>query len=101
VKINEIHETLPRGYGRLWEPLVIWVAMHIFHVSGHAATYFMTGSGDTTLNYVENGCYVILAFLATIVWSLLDRQRANYVTLHSWFRIWIRYTLAGTLFSYA
>jgi hypothetical protein len=85
---------------RFWEPLVAWVAIHVFHLSGHATTYFPTGSGDTTLNYVENYCYVVLAFAGTIVWSLLDRKRTNYVTLHSWFRIWIRFTLAATLLSY-
>jgi hypothetical protein len=69
-------------------------------LSGHATTYFQTGSGDTKLNYVENYCYLVLAFIGTIVWSLLDRKRTGYVTLHSWFRIWIRYTLAFTMLSY-
>jgi hypothetical protein len=85
---------------RVWHPVVQWVAVHIFHIAGHAATYFETGSGDTTLDYVENYCYVVLAFIGTMVWSLLDRKRTNYITLHSWFRIWLRYTLAATLFGY-
>jgi len=88
------------AYRRFWEPLVTWVAIHVFHLSGHATTYFPTGSGDTTLNYVENYCYVVMAFAGTIVWSLLDRKRTDYVTLHSWFRIWIRFTLAATLLAY-
>jgi hypothetical protein len=87
-------------YLRAWEPLVEWVAVHVFHVGGHAATHFPTGSGDTTLNYVENYCYLVLAFAGTIVWSLLDRKRRDYATLHTYFRKWIRYTLALTLLSY-
>jgi hypothetical protein len=88
------------AFSRVWQPCVIWVAVHVFGLSGHAATYFETGSGDTTLGYVENYCYVVLAFAGTLVWSLLDRKRANYTTLHAWFRIWIRFTLAATLLAY-
>jgi hypothetical protein len=93
--------TLPQwDIGLLPKAAVIWVATHVFDVSGHAATYFMTGSGDTTLAYVENLCFVVLALLGAVVWSLLDRKRKDYATLHAWFRIWMRFTLALILFEY-
>jgi hypothetical protein len=82
------------------ETVVPWVAIHVFHLSGQAVTYFPTGSGDTVLDYVEVYCYVVFAFLGTIVWSLLDWKRKEYVTLHAWFRIWIRFTLGMTLLAY-
>jgi uncharacterized membrane protein YphA (DoxX/SURF4 family) len=79
---------------------VPWVAIHVFHLSGRAVTYFPTGSGDTTLAYVENLCYLVIALAATLAWSVADRKRKDYRKLHGWLRILIRYTLALTMFGY-
>jgi hypothetical protein len=87
-------------YVSWWHILCPWIAVDLFHLSGRAVTYFPTGSGDTTLAYIQNLCYLVLAVFFTVVWSVLDRRRAEYTTLHAWFRIWIRYVLAFTLFSY-
>ena len=43
------------------------IAIHIFHLSGQPTTYFPTGSGDTTLAYIENVAYVVLALIGTLV----------------------------------
>lgn len=91
---------LSHAYISAWHALVPWVAIHIFHLSGVRTTYFPTGSGDTTLAYVQNLCYLLFALLATIVWSLADYQRPDYRWLHSWLRVLVRYTLVFTLFSY-
>src|SRR5215831_5376174 len=87
-------------YTRMWHDVVPWVAIHIFHVTGRAATYFRTGSGDTTLQYIQNLLYLVLSLVATLIWSILDRRRPDYRTLHGWLRLLVRYTLAFTLFSY-
>jgi hypothetical protein len=91
---------IERPYVWLWHKITPWVAQHLFHLSGARITYFMTGSGDTTLDYVQNLLFVLIAALATLVWSLLDRKRKDYGTLHAWLRILVRFTLALTLFSY-
>jgi uncharacterized membrane protein YphA (DoxX/SURF4 family) len=77
-----------------------WVATHVFHITGRAATFFRTGSGDTTLQYILALLYLVVALVATLVWSILDRRRPNYRTLHDWLRLLVRYTLAFTLFGY-
>jgi hypothetical protein len=77
-----------------------WVAIHVFHLSGQRTTYFPTGSGDTTLAWIENLLFVVAALLGTLVWSLLDRKRFEYRTAHAWLRLLLRYTLAFTLLSY-
>ena len=87
-------------YTRLWHALVPWVATRVFHLSGKAVTYFPTGSGDTTLAYIENLCYLVIAVVATVIWSILDRNRKEYRQLYFWFHILIRYTLAITMLSY-
>jgi len=91
---------LGQFYFRAWHALVPWVAIHIFHLSGQPTTYFVTGSGDTTLAYIQNLCYLVFALAATIVWSLVDRRRRDYRKLHAWLRIAVRYTLALTMFGY-
>jgi len=45
-------------------------------------------------------CTLVVAVLATVAWSILDRKRENYVTLYKWFRLFIRICLAGQMFGY-
>ena len=89
-----------RYWVNLWQALIPWVAIHVFGVTGRAATYFRTGSGDTTLQYVANLLYLAVALAGAALWSVLDRKRTNYLKLDGWLRLWVRYTLAFTLFSY-
>ena len=83
-----------------WHKLTPWVAQHLFHLSGTRITYFPTGSGDTTLDYIQNFLFAVIALLGALVWSLLDRKREQYGTLYAWLRILVRFTLAITLFEY-
>jgi len=87
-------------YRRLWNTIVPWVAIHIFHLSGSVVVYRPTGSGDTTLDYVHAFSLLVLAAAIAVVWSLFDRQRSEYRTLHAWLRLLVRYTLGITLLSY-
>jgi len=89
-----------QAYNNVWQTVVQWVAIHAFHLSGPVTVYRFTGSGDTTLDYIQNLCFLVLAFAAALVWSIIDRRRTNYQTLHGWLRLLVRYTLAITLFSY-
>jgi len=84
----------------VWQMICPWVAIHVFGLSGQRTTYFITGSGDTTLAYIQNLLILLLSLGATLVWSILDRRRANYRLLHAWLRLLVRYTLALTLFTY-
>lgn len=87
------------GMGRLWpmRQITLWTAAHILHVT---ATVHPTGAGDTAFGWVETFCILAIAVVATAVWSFFDRQRKNYVTLHKWFRVFLRFTLAALMFFY-
>jgi hypothetical protein len=97
-------------YFRLWTAISAWVGARLFHLSGPVLTLRPTGSGDTTLSYLQNFCYLALALIGGTVWQLLDAggarlkprtaRRAAYPTLHSWLRLMVRYSLSFTLFSY-
>ena len=91
---------LTAPYMKFWDGIQTWVAVHVFHLSGWITTRFPTGSGDTTLDYIMQLCVIVVALAGTLVWSILDRKRLQYRTLHAWLRLFVRYTLAFTLFSY-
>jgi len=80
-------------------PMVFWVAAHLFHVST-PLVYTGSGSGDKTFDWVYAFCLLVFSLLAVLVWSSLDRRRANYAALHKWFRLFVRLCLAGQLFTY-
>jgi hypothetical protein len=79
--------------------VVSWTAKHMFHV-GHALVVTGSGSGDKTFDWVETFCILVIAIIATAIWSILDRKRQSYGKLYSWFRVFIRLSLGATMFSY-
>ena len=92
---------LSEKYDHVWHTMVPWVAIHVFHLSGPVTVYpEVNGSGDTTLDYIENLCLLVVAAGATVIWSLLDSRRRDYRRLHAYLRIFVRYTLSFTLFRY-
>jgi len=84
-------------YFDVWTTVTQAVARQVF---GVPADILPAGSGDTTFNYVQLFCYVVLAAAVTVVWSLLDRRRASYTRLHEWLRLYIRFALGATMVSY-
>jgi hypothetical protein len=92
---------LTQPYIRGSRRVVEWVAAHVFHLTGSIAVYpRVNGSGDSTLDYIHQLLMVVIALVATIVSSILDRKRPNYRRFHAWLRIWVRYALLLTLFGY-
>ncbi len=79
--------------------IIFWTAAHIFRVA-HALVYLGSGSGDKTFDWVEAFCLLVFAALAAGMWSALDRRRENYVTLYKWFRLFIRFAVAGQMLAY-
>jgi len=88
----------------LWplRPIIFWTAAHIFHVTAPLSAYWVDNSGsvDDRFGWVMTFCLLVIAIAATVVWSLLDRSRENYVGLHKWFRLFVRFGLAGQMILY-
>jgi uncharacterized membrane protein YphA (DoxX/SURF4 family) len=78
---------------------VFWTAAHIFGAK-LPLVYTGSGSGDKTFDWVLAFCLLVVAGVATTVWSLLDRRRENYVPLYKWFRVSVRFALASQMFVY-
>jgi uncharacterized membrane protein YphA (DoxX/SURF4 family) len=92
---------LIRPHEAFWTPIVTWLAHHVFHTSYEI--YSIGGAAEisnTAYGSILFLCYVALAAVATLVWSALDRRRANYTRLHAWLRLLLRYSLATAMISY-
>ncbi|UWZ84841.1 hypothetical protein [Occallatibacter riparius] len=91
---------MPSGFiAPLWHVVVPWFGHHVLHL--HSAMDFnQNGSGDTTYEYTLVFCELLLAALATVVWSLFDRKRPHYKRLYAWIRLPVRLLLAAMMFTY-
>ncbi len=89
--------TVNSAYTNLLQAIVSWVGKVAFGVK---ITVFPNGSGDTTYNYVEVFFFALVAALAALVWTLLDRRRLEYSKLHDWLRAYVRFGLGFTLIEY-
>ncbi|HTV13472.1 MAG TPA: hypothetical protein VME68_02080 [Acidobacteriaceae bacterium] len=82
--------------------IVAFAATHIFHLKASSPDFFMdTGSGDRPCDWVLLACVLVFAIAGTMLWSLLDRARPNYIALRRWFWLFFRFALAGQMFAYA
>ena len=81
-----------------------WTGQHVFHLTGLAAHWHPTGSGDTTLNWILNGLFVVFALVGGLLWTavsaLRGSSRGEYRTLLAWLRFLLRLTVAMFLFTY-
>ncbi|HZS25835.1 MAG TPA: DoxX family protein [Candidatus Angelobacter sp.] len=92
-------EKLTAWYDAMWLKIVPWVGLHLLHLSQPIVS-LSNGSGDTPYGYVRSLCFIAFAALITIIWSLLDRKRENYRTLHQWGRLYLRIFLGSMLLIY-
>jgi len=92
-------EVVTERYSELWQKAVPWVGRNILRLQNDI-TKFPGGSGDTTFHYVQLPCFFAIALVAAALWSLLDRNRLAYPRLYDWLRIYIRFSLGLTMFSY-
>ncbi|HLY40164.1 MAG TPA: hypothetical protein VKR52_03080 [Terracidiphilus sp.] len=79
--------------------LVIWTGAYILRLKT-PLVYAETGSGDRSWDWVVLFLAFVIALIATIAWSILDRRREAYPTLSKWFLLFIRFCLAGQLITY-
>jgi len=86
----------------LWplRPVIFWTATHIFHVNAPLSFGGNSSDADCMFSWIMTFCLLVIATAATIVWSLLDRSRENYAELHKWFRLFLRFALAGQMILY-
>jgi len=88
---------ITQPYQDLWHWLVPWAGKHLLGIN---ITIRRGGSGDTTYNYVQVLCFLIIAAVTTAVWTVLDRKRREYTRLDAGLRVYIRFALAAAMLVY-
>lgn len=90
-----------KGYQRfLIDPVqhaVIWTGNRVFHTSIQIVP---TGSGDTMYQWAQVFCFLMVAIVVAVVWSLVDRRRQRYDRAYRWFLILLRFSLGTTMINY-
>jgi len=76
----------------------LWLNRHFFHFN-YIPAYWSTFS--ESLHTIRDILYLLLAMLACLLWSFLDRKRTHYVKLHYWFSQALVIGLSGIVFAYA
>jgi uncharacterized membrane protein YphA (DoxX/SURF4 family) len=89
-----------RGFGPLWpmRQVTEWVASHILNVTSPLG--YVPNTGETLFSWVQIFWVLVVAIAGTIVWSVSDRGRYNYIRIHKWFRLFVRFALAASMFEY-
>ena len=89
---------LAEKFDELWKLLVPWFGENVLGTG--PIEQVMTGSGDTTFDWVKTLVMLIIAVLATGVWTALDRRRTHYRGLQAGLRVYVRYSLAAIMIGY-
>lgn len=87
-----------RPYDKLMDWMVRESNARWFHIADPLV--LPNGSGDTSWAWAQMWLFVILAIVGTVVWSLLDRKRANYSRAAYWLRTITRFYIAFAALSY-
>ena len=90
--------TLPgQGLGTLWPMFDItsWVAARVLGIT--APLVYTGNSRDTNFFWTQLFLVFAAAVASTVLWCILDRKREQYAILHRWFRLLLRFALAGQM----
>jgi hypothetical protein len=81
-----------------------FAGQHLFHLTGIAAHWHATESGDTALSWIQASLFVVFTLAGGVLWNaiafLRRSSRADYRTLDSWLRFLLRLTCAMFLIGY-
>lgn len=92
-------DSLATKYSHLWDVIIPWIGLHLIHLRQPILTA-QTGSGDRVYDWVQTLCFLVLAAVAAVVWSIFDSERREYVELYHWLHLFLRLWLAMTMIGY-
>jgi len=84
-------------YDSIWTWLVPRVARVAFHIE---VTSEFNGSGDRAFDYVFVATLLLISLVIAVIWTLFDRKRLSYPTLHRWLSVYVRFALGTTMIGY-
>jgi uncharacterized membrane protein YphA (DoxX/SURF4 family) len=82
----------------VWDEVMQVVGRWVLGIDDYIVIYH-NGSGDTTADYVRAFTFALLAAIACIVWTAIERKR-DYPRFAAWLVTWARYWLATWMIIY-
>jgi hypothetical protein len=79
----------------------IWVAHHVFQISGPMTQGFRGDNGDVAEEFARLSLAVLIGLLGALWWTSADRRRPRAVWVPESLRVLLRYSIALGLASYA
>jgi hypothetical protein len=88
------------SFGAIWpmRQITFWLATKLFRVT--TPLVFTGNSGDTAFHWVQTFWLLVFSAVVAATWSRLERASARDITLHKWFRLFVRFALAAQMFDY-
>lgn len=86
-------------YEKAPNAVTLWVGHHLFHMQ-HLHQIEITGSGDTTFDYVKMAVTFLISLLIAVITFTVTRKRNNYTRWYQWLIIYARYYLGLYMLSY-
>lgn len=88
-------------WGHVFTPAGVWVARHVFHMTGAMASAYNGDNGDVGEEYGRLLLSVVIAVVAAVVWTVADRRRPRGRWVSEATTTLLRYSIALGLASYA
>ena len=85
-------------YGKLMDWIVIQANALFFHI--RPVLVPENGSGDTSMGWARLWTYLCIAVVVTLIWSVLDKKRPNYIHLNYGLCLFSRYYIILVALSY-
>jgi len=90
-----------RGLGPLWPMREITFGIaRVAGISAPADAIDPKNYGETYVYALQALWLLVVAVVGTVVWSALRSRQKNHVTLHKWFRVFVRLGLAAQMLEY-
>jgi hypothetical protein len=86
-------------YDGLFAAMTTWTAAHILHLGQPVVLTPFIG-GDSLFGWVQNLVKLLIAVIAAVLWSILDRKRTHYRGLQEWLWLYVRLVLGTALIGY-
>ena len=91
---------LAAQWGHVFTPPGVWVARHVFHMSGPMPGASQGDNGDVGEEFGRLLLAVVIAALAAGIWTIVDRRRPGARWAGAALQVLLRYSIALGLISY-
>lgn len=88
-------------WGHVFTPPGIWVAHHIFHISGPMPNGYRGDNGDVAEEFGRLLLGVVIGAVAALWWTRSDRRKSRAAWVPEALQVLLRYSIALGLASYA